>query len=148
MEIVARNLKETESLASEFVRELVEEEAGNEATVIALQGDLGAGKTAFVKGVAEALGIKKELVTSPTFVIQKVYELVNKKFYKLIHIDAYRFEEAKEARVLKLDTLFKDPHNLIFIEWPERIEALLPKNIRYINFTFIDESSRKIKLHD
>lgn len=147
MEIVVRNLKETENLASEFVRGLLEEEAKGEAVIIALQGDLGAGKTAFVKGVAEALGIKKELVTSPTFVIQKIYELANKKFYKLIHIDAYRFEEAKEAHVLKLDELFKDPHNLIFIEWPERIEPLLPKNIRHIHFTFVDESSRKIKLH-
>lgn len=148
MEITAQNLKETEAIASDFVQRLLKEEGGEVATVVTLEGNLGAGKTAFVKGVADALGLEKELVTSPTFVIQKIYNLSNKTFSKLIHIDAYRFEKENEAHILKLDSLFQDPHNLIFIEWPERIATHIPKNAKRISFEFIDESKRKIKLHE
>lgn len=147
MEIIVKNLEETEKLAKDFVEKLLFGVSQKEATVVTLKGDLGAGKTAFVKGVAEALGIKKELVTSPTFVIQKIYELKDNKFHKLIHIDAYRFEDLSEAEVLPVDELFSKPRNLIFIEWPERMETLIPKDAHKLEFTFIDESTRKIKIH-
>jgi tRNA threonylcarbamoyladenosine biosynthesis protein TsaE len=148
MKITAENLAQTEELASRFVNKLVEGGLGEVAVVVALHGDLGAGKTAFVKGVAEALGIKKEFVTSPTFVIQKIYDLSNTTFHKLIHIDAYRFESAKEADILKLDLLLQDPRNLIFIEWPDRMESHIPKNAKRISFAFIDDNRRKITFHE
>lgn len=147
MEIISKNIKDTEKLAHDFVKKLLNEKEKKEATVVCLEGNLGAGKTAFVKEVAGALGIKKEFVTSPTFVIQKVYDLENKKFHKLVHIDAYRFDEAKEADILNVDVLFSQPHNLIFIEWPERMMPLIPKNSHWIWFSFINESTRKIKMN-
>jgi tRNA threonylcarbamoyladenosine biosynthesis protein TsaE len=147
MEITAKSLKETEKLASDFVKKLTKEAPKKEATVVALEGNLGAGKTAFVKGIAEAFGIKKELVQSPTFVIQKVYTLENKKFHQLFHIDAYRFDDATEANILNLEILLKNPHNLIVIEWPDRISSLIPKNAHWIRFMFVNESTRKIKLN-
>ncbi|MEI8327904.1 MAG: tRNA (adenosine(37)-N6)-threonylcarbamoyltransferase complex ATPase subunit type 1 TsaE [Candidatus Taylorbacteria bacterium] len=111
------------------------------ATVVGMSGHLGAGKTAFVKIVAKLLGVKEE-VTSPTFVIMKIYELdPNSQFpisnstcpwKRLVHIDAYRLERAEELEVLNFDRLVADPGHLIMIEWPENVELdkVLPDHHR------------------
>lgn len=143
MEIISHSPEETEKLAAQFVEKLLREKSEKKAMVVALRGDLGTGKTAFTKGVAKALGVT-ETVTSPTFIIQKSYTLASSAFHKLIHIDAYRFEEATEAHVLELETLFKNPHYLIVIEWPEQIEPFIPADAIRVHFTFIDGSTRKI----
>lgn len=119
-----------EAFAGEFVRSLV---PGAAARVVALSGDLGAGKTAFAQGVAKALGVR-EVVTSPTFVIEKVYDLEAQGFGRLIHIDAYRLDGAEELRKLGWDTIVADPENLILIEWPERVPGLLPGDARTLSF--------------
>ena len=147
MEITAQNLKETEKLATDFVKKILKAPSKKEATVVLLEGELGAGKTAFTKAMAKTLGIK-DVVRSPTFIIQKIYRLKNKKYSCLIHIDAYRFKEAREAKVLELEDLFKNPRNIIVIEWPQNIFSVLPTKAHRIDFTFIDESKRKIKIHD
>ena len=144
MEVVAKNLKETKKLATDFVKKILKAPAKKEATVVLLEGELGAGKTAFTKAVAEALGVK-EIVRSPTFIIQKIYKLKNKKYRELIHIDAYRFEDGREAKILELDSLLKNPNNLIVVEWPQNISSVFPKNAHYLSFVFVDESKRKIK---
>ena len=95
-----------------------------EATLVTLTGELGAGKTAFVKAVAKVLGVGGH-VTSPTFVLEKIYELTDQKFQKLIHIDAYRLEN-ESPKPLNLSVLMKEPGNLIMLEWPERIREALP----------------------
>ena len=115
----------------------------NAALVVALEGDLGAGKTTFVQGVARALGIK-ESVTSPTFVIQKTYPLQGSDFKQLVHIDAYRLKGAHELEVLEWKDAVADPSNLIFIEWPERVAGALPTNTRALHLEFIDEQTRGI----
>ena len=97
------------------------------ATVITLSGDLGAGKTTFTQGVARALGVN-EKVTSPTFVIEKVYELSGQKWTHLIHIDAYRLKDAHELEVLGWHEIMQEPGNLILIEWPEMVAELIPKS--------------------
>ncbi|MBI4068185.1 tRNA (adenosine(37)-N6)-threonylcarbamoyltransferase complex ATPase subunit type 1 TsaE [Candidatus Kaiserbacteria bacterium] len=127
--------------AADFVRRLVPGEA---AIVVGLQGDLGAGKTTFFQGVAQALGVR-EHTTSPTFVIQKSYKLSGQPFHNLIHIDAYRLKEAHELEVLGWHDIVKDPHNLIFIEWPERVSGILPKNAVILKFRFIDEQTRGVE---
>ncbi len=146
MEIIAKNLKETEKLAADFVKKILKSPSKKDATVVLLEGELGAGKTAFTKAMAKTLGIN-EVVRSPTFIIQKTYKLKNKKYNQLTHIDAYRFEEGWEAKILELENLFKNPRNLIVIEWPQNLAELLPKNARHASFTFVDESKRKIKIH-
>lgn len=95
------------------------------AMVIALSGDLGAGKTTFTQEVAKVLGVEEHVV-SPTFVIQKIYALKEQKFDRLIHIDAYRLESARELEHLGWHDLCADPGNLILIEWPERVTELIP----------------------
>lgn len=105
----------------------------SEATVIALQGELGAGKTAFAQAFGKILGVA-EPMPSPTFVIMKSYDIDWRGFKKLIHIDAYRLEKEEELTHLGWDGLIKDPENIILIEWPERVEKLIPKDAKRIHF--------------
>jgi len=124
------------------------------ATVVGLMGDLGSGKTAFVKKVAEILDIS-ETVNSPTFVIEKIYKIPKKKIVHrsssivpwnyLIHIDAYRIEKEEELLNLGWEQIISNSENLIFIEWPERVNGVLPRDTKTIRFEFIDESKRKIQ---
>lgn len=97
------------------------------ATVVALSGDLGAGKTTLTQFVAKHFGVD-EVVQSPTFVIMKLYPVEHERYERLIHIDAYRIEKEEEMQTLGLHRLVADPKNLILIEWPEKIAGLLPEN--------------------
>lgn len=101
----------------------------HEAAVIGLSGDLGVGKTTFVQTLAEVLGVG-ESVTSPTFTIMKRYTTADGVFPTLVHIDAYRVESIDEMRVLGFETLLAERGTLVCIEWPERIEPLLPQYTR------------------
>lgn len=103
------------------------------ASVLALHGDLGAGKTTFVQAVAGALGVE-ETVVSPTFVIMKKYETADGRFKNIVHIDAYRIEESKEVDVLGLAAELARPSSLICIEWPERIAERLPRETVHLYF--------------
>lgn len=98
----------------------------NRATVIALSGDLGAGKTTFVQLLANELGLT-ESVTSPTFVIMKQYETNHATFATLVHIDAYRIETADEMRPLGFAAIVQQPNTLVCIEWAEKIADVLPQ---------------------
>jgi len=96
------------------------------ASVVTLSGDLGAGKTTFTQQLAKHLGITEHVV-SPTFGIMKSYELMDHpQFDQLIHIDAYRIEDISEVGPLRFEELFKQPRTLICLEWPEKIESILP----------------------
>lgn len=139
----SHSLDEFCGYARDFVRTLVPRES---ATVVALSGDLGAGKTTFVQVCARELGIE-ETVSSPTFVIEKIYELSNRKFACLIHIDAYRLKEAKELEVLGWGELVKDPQNLICIEWPERVTEAIPQNAVRVRFDIAGDA-RIITIND
>lgn len=90
------------------------------ACIVGLSGHLGAGKTSFTKLLAKELGIT-ETVTSPTFVIMKIYEIPagTSSFKRLVHIDAYRLEKRNELEALDFERISSDPHNLMIVEWPE-----------------------------
>ena len=103
------------------------------ATVVVLQGELGSGKTAFAKALGKMMGINEHIV-SPTFVIMKSYNIDWKGFKKLIHVDAYRLESESELLNLGWNELVENPQHLILIEWPERVEGILPKDSRRIFF--------------
>lgn len=120
-----RSIEELEKEAAALVDRLSPQNDG--ATLVTLSGDLGAGKTAFTKALAKALGIE-ESVTSPTFVLEKIYALpAAAKFARLIHIDAYRLGSSAELPALGFDELMKDTANLVVLEWPERVaDALAP----------------------
>ncbi len=123
--------EEFTTAAVAFARTLSSLDSG--ATVVVLSGELGAGKTAFAQAVARALGVQ-ETVSSPTFVIEKAYQLSGQKFERLIHIDAYRLRGALELEALGWAELIADPANLIVLEWPERVAELIPKTAIRVRF--------------
>ncbi len=141
MKIVSESLAETQKAAADFLTGLKKDER---ATVVALYGDLGSGKTTFTQGIAKALGVK-DSVTSPTFVLLKVYETQSQIFKHLIHVDAYRLEKNTEVTSVGLVGYLDDPENLILIEWPEIVEESLLVPTTKIFFTFIDETTREIE---
>lgn len=116
------------------------------ATVIALSGDLGAGKTTFVQGAALTLGVR-ESVQSPTFVIEKIYALDGQKFSRLIHIDAYRLKSAHELRILGFEELLRDGRDIIMLEWPEQVRGAIPRDALTIRFD-IEGRGRIITIND
>lgn len=144
MERRTQKAEELRELASSFVRALGPRTS---ATVLALSGELGAGKTTFVQAAAAALGVK-EAVTSPTFVIEKIYALPTQKgqtFLRFIHIDAYRLKGSHELEVLDWKELIAEPKNLILLEWPERVADIMPADAIHIRFE-IDGDGRIITI--
>jgi len=115
---------ETQKIAEELAKDL---KAGD---ILTLDGDLGAGKTVFSKGIAKGLGIAKE-VTSPTFIIMQSYEGGRLPLY---HFDVYRLEDSDEL----LETGAEDylfGNGVSIIEWAEIIEDILPDNVIRVNIT-------------
>ena len=133
-EIITKSDQETKELAGEIAQEMLGRE-NSEALVIGLEGDLGSGKTTFIQGIAQGLGIKDK-ITSPTFVIMKKYN----SFY---HIDCYRIE-SKDLLELGFKEIINQSGNIVMIEWAERVKNVLPKNTIWMKFEYIDENKRKI----
>lgn len=144
-EIIVKDLVELEKFAGELLREILSKKlSSDKATIIALTGDLGAGKTAFVQLVAKELGIT-EIVTSPTFSIMKLYAITaDNNFAKLVHVDAYRIEDISELKPLRFEEIIGDKNNLICIEWPEKIQSVLPNNILSVSIKILPDESRLI----
>ena len=111
--------------------------------VIALWGDLGAGKTTFVKGLAQGLGIKK-IVTSPTFILMNVYKIkdLRLKIKVLVHIDCYRVYKAQDIEDIGVLEYFGRKDSIVVIEWPERIKKILPKKTLHIHIEIQNNENR------
>lgn len=109
--------------------------------VICLHGDLGAGKTTLVQGIAQGWG-SVDAVSSPTFVLVNTYRKTGKDV--LFHLDAYRLESAMEAEDLDLDTMFDQ--GAVLIEWAERINEVLPKERLGITLRWISDEQRALSL--
>lgn len=148
LSMISHNVEDTIESAIKFAKRL----KGGE--VIGLIGELGSGKTTFVKGLAEELKVE-EVITSPTFVILKEYNIlrpkihlggVSKKVKKLIHIDAYRMENIEDINSVGIEDFLNRDDVVIVIEWAEKIREILPKKTIYINFKHINENKREILL--
>ncbi|HEX8173639.1 MAG TPA: tRNA (adenosine(37)-N6)-threonylcarbamoyltransferase complex ATPase subunit type 1 TsaE [Pyrinomonadaceae bacterium] len=138
-EWISRSPEETRDAGERFGRHL----RGGE--VLLLSGQLGAGKTLFVKGVAESLGVPEDEVTSPSFTLVNHYE----GRLKLYHIDLYRLNEgAQAAHAVDLDELLTDESAVIVIEWAERMGAYpLPEPVWRIRITGDGDEPRTISIH-
>lgn len=145
MEYLSKSVLETEKIAAELAQKIFLQQTQNKATVVALEGELGAGKTTFVKAFAKALGVKEKL-SSPTFVIMRSYQLSTASYQLLVHIDAYRLDGGEELELLGIDDIFTGPENIVLIEWAERVADILPAKHLTIHIDHISENERKIIL--
>lgn len=143
MEIVTKSAKETEHAGFILARELKSGPASKRAMVVALYGDLGSGKTTFTKGFAKGLDLKEDIL-SPTFVIQKDFPVSSKNFTNFYHIDAYRLKNPEELTELGFGDIAKKPKNIIVIEWADKVEKILPKEILKIDFFNLEKGRRAI----
>ncbi|MCL5784634.1 MAG: tRNA (adenosine(37)-N6)-threonylcarbamoyltransferase complex ATPase subunit type 1 TsaE [Patescibacteria group bacterium] len=115
--------------------------------IFALFGPLGAGKTTFVQGFGQELGIKERLI-SPTFTLIREHSLPHHPQGKLYHIDLYRLEQVNKIEELGLTEIFNNPHNIVLIEWAEKIDKLLPAHAVRIKFKTLSESQREIEIKE
>jgi len=125
---------ETEALAGELAIVLPED------TVLALHGDLGAGKTTFIRGLARAWDIR-EPVTSPTFNLYTIYEGRR----QLVHLDAYRLGSADDLEALMIQDFMRSPW-CFAIEWPERIGEAVPEGAWHLYLEIAPEEKHRIRL--
>ncbi|MGD0977344.1 MAG: tRNA (adenosine(37)-N6)-threonylcarbamoyltransferase complex ATPase subunit type 1 TsaE [Minisyncoccia bacterium] len=147
----SKSEKETGEIARKLAEQIVSREivalrqAQDKAIVIALEGELGAGKTTFIKAFAKALGVKEKL-TSPTFVIMRKFIVHDLRFKNLYHVDAYRLNSGEELKPLGIEEIIADPENIIMIEWAERVRDILPKKHISVHIDHIAENKRKIQI--
>jgi len=127
---------QTINLGKEFAQEL------KHGSIIGLSGDLGSGKTQFVKGLAQGLGINKS-ITSPTFVLLKPYHLPVAS-RQLIHIDCYRLSSPDEILSMGLQEYIDQKNNIIAIEWADKIKSILSKDTIWVDFTLGTKASQRL----
>jgi tRNA threonylcarbamoyladenosine biosynthesis protein TsaE len=137
-------LAEVDIFASEVLDMLLRRRPKIGATVCGISGDLGAGKTTFSQSLARVLGVA-EIVTSPTFVIQKRYTTTRPDFTSFIHMDAYRIEDARELRSLDIENILSSEHSLVVVEWVERMHAALKETL-HIDFIVVGDGVRNVKV--
>ncbi|TYB31029.1 MAG: tRNA (adenosine(37)-N6)-threonylcarbamoyltransferase complex ATPase subunit type 1 TsaE [Candidatus Mcinerneyibacterium aminivorans] len=125
--------KETKEIASEFSKKLKKND------IIALKGELGAGKSVFVKGVCRGLGIDENRVKSPTFTLLNVYE----NDETVYHMDLYRISDLDELYYLGFEE-FSNSGGITLIEWADKIYEILPENTICITIEIINHDKRKI----
>ena len=130
----SKNREETEKFAQEYAKTL------RPYDVVLLDGEMGAGKTAFAKGVAKGLGIEEE-VTSPTYAYMNDYDGV------LFHYDCYRIESVEQAERLGLGDYF-DLGGICLIEWSQNIAPLLPKTCKRVRIIKVSENERAIEYEE
>jgi tRNA threonylcarbamoyladenosine biosynthesis protein TsaE len=117
-------------------------QAAQPGDVIALQGELGAGKTNFAQGIALGLGVTED-VNSPTFILANEYTTGRVPLY---HVDAYRVRDAEEARGFGLDDYILGD-GVTVIEWADRVRDALPHDVLLVEFEYVGENERAIRFH-
>jgi tRNA threonylcarbamoyladenosine biosynthesis protein TsaE len=133
------------SLGAEVAEELLEAKPIKHARVIALSGELGAGKTTFTQGFLAELGVIENVI-SPTFLIIRSYPISQGKFTRAYHIDCYRLDSSKELLQLELKKILKNPAHIVLIEWAERVKQYLPADTRWITIEHSKEGERQVNL--
>lgn len=156
MEILTKSAKETKEFGKKFGLDLIsrtyDKVHSAKGRVLALTGELGSGKTTFVQGLAEGLGIKQRII-SPTFILVRKYKLLftnyDLRFTNFYHIDLYRLEKniENEVRNLGVEEIWESGENIIVIEWAEKIKSMIPKSARWIKFENRGNSLRQITIY-
>ena len=135
--VYSRSEEETEKIASEIAAAL------SPGDTVLLRGNLGAGKTVFSRGFARGLGCEDTL-SSPTYTIVQEYQLPSGA--RLYHMDLYRIADAASALGFGVDEFIDDPKAYKLIEWPERIESLLPEKCLTVEITHEGDEERSLRI--
>lgn len=135
MEVHTQTVEETKDFGKEVAKHIA---AGD---VIALEGELGSGKTTFTQGFLEGLGITQR-VTSPTFVLMKMY--VSPQKMTIFHIDLYRLDAKDQIQSMGITDVLQEKNAVTIIEWAEKMADLLPKGVKRVQFTKISDAERNI----
>jgi len=143
--MLTKSKGQTQKIAAKIAKKIISEGIGKHARVLALVGDLGAGKTAFTQGFIKSLGIKTH-VPSPTFVIFRRYPIHKEAggFKNIFHFDLYRIQKPKEIIDLDFKKILKNPENIVLIEWPEHILKFLPKDTIRIELSHGGKASERV----
>ncbi len=139
--MITTSVEETMDLATRFVRSLPPT-----STIVALSGDLGAGKTTFAQGVLRACGATPPY-TSPTFTIMKEYVIPGGVFERVIHCDAYRIT-AQDMLELGWEEMIAAQNTLIVVEWSERIAHIMPQSAIPIACAVVDDTRRAYTMRE
>lgn len=149
MEYFSDGESDTKNAAQDILKDVVFNNPKG-PVFVGLVGDLGAGKTTFMKGVADFFDIK-ETISSPTFVIQKIYEIPEENreskrhsFKKLIHMDMYRLENEEDLKSVDWEFYKNSEDNILFVEWPNQIWQNRPEKMIEIKIEHIEGDKRKI----
>ncbi len=139
--IITRSAAETEAAGERLAARLTG------GTVLCLSGDLGGGKTTFMKGLARACGVATP-ITSPTFLVEAIYKGKRQKakVKNVYHFDVYRVKDSAEILALGWEEVLADPSGLVVVEWAERIKDILPPRCLWVRFKFIDADTREIEI--
>jgi tRNA threonylcarbamoyladenosine biosynthesis protein TsaE len=136
---------ETAGVAQKFLESL-------KTNLVFLKGELGAGKTAFVRGIGEKLGLKR--ILSPTYTIIRSYDLrtpLRTKYLNITrfhHIDLYRLSSTHDLEVLGLPEMFNDDKNLIVVEWPDMFEKSMHEPRTIVYFEVLGSDKRRLKFDE
>ncbi|MBN2479041.1 MAG: tRNA (adenosine(37)-N6)-threonylcarbamoyltransferase complex ATPase subunit type 1 TsaE [Parachlamydiales bacterium] len=133
-EIISNSVTESEKIAQNFAKKLKQND------VVAFFGDLGSGKTTFIKALVQALVEKNIEVTSPTFIYLNIYQA---KLFDIFHFDVYRLKNSKGFLEMGFDEYFSK-NGICLIEWSENIFDILPKNSKIIKLESLSETKRKV----
>jgi len=136
VEYLSRSVADTESIAAKLADSLQPND------LIALEGDLGAGKTQFVRGLVAALGGDPRAVSSPTFVLLNVYQT---PLFPVYHLDAYRVHSADDFASIGFSELLEQ-NGIVVVEWPGRVKEILPPRRINITFEITGKTSRRIQI--
>jgi len=128
-----------------LIDSLLTELEKQKSTMLCLQGDLGAGKTAFTQELGKYLGVAEKIV-SPTFVVMKNYETSHEVYEQLNHIDAYRIESEAELMPLRMEDQMTGDNRLTCIEWPERITDSIPASAVWLTFEILPDEVRRVTI--
>jgi tRNA threonylcarbamoyladenosine biosynthesis protein TsaE len=150
MRWISNSEAETVRFGEEFGKQYI-----SSGVVVCVHGELGAGKTHFIKGIAGSLGIDERELTSPTFALANEFEMEGQAgngqagstdLRQLYHLDCYRFEKPEELLELGVEDYLYPQHAATIIEWPERIARLIPENAIHVIIDVISETERAIEV--
>ncbi len=138
--IIIEDIEHIESAAAEFVQYISECDA--QSNIFAFYGNMGAGKTTFITAICKVLGVE-DTVNSPTFTIVNEYRAA--KGFPIYHFDFYRINKLQEAYEIGIDEYFGGD-GLCLIEWPEKIEELLPGDIVNVSIKAMENGCREVAI--